>query len=310
MTTKLPHFELGNTNELFLNGLGEEAERLLNRHDETAKIYYPFDVLVDVAEAREKGEYHPENAPLDDAVKKSLFINLETEEGLPYYTSTLDHPIPKRHPLREWLQRWTAEEGRHAPQIINIMYSTGQFDMHELERTRMAMMNIADTPQFGSLIESSVYPAFQEPATVFGHRNTMARMPSEYKIAKKALALVVGDEVRHGIFYRDLVTKAIEIDPSSTVMAIAQQIKNFRMPGKGIPHFEEYKEVVENAGIFGPSHLKEIFDDLVTSEWNIGKIANLSSVAEQARTFIFDRLALMGKLIDRKAQQKAERTEA
>ena len=48
---------------------------------------------------------------------------------------------------------------------------------------------------------------------------------------------VAADENLHYLFYRDLVTAAIELDPSAMMIAIERQIRTFQMPGTGIPGF-------------------------------------------------------------------------
>src|SRR3546814_11286676 len=51
-----------------------------------------------------------------------------------------------------------------------------------------------------------------------------------YEVMKK----VASDENRHHLFYRDMVTAALEIDPSEMVRAIERQVRTFEMPGTGI----------------------------------------------------------------------------
>jgi acyl-[acyl-carrier-protein] desaturase len=297
MAEKLILQDLSPSNEMFLSDLSTTIERLYNRHLEYPREFFPTDIADDMDEAILLGNFIPEEAPLSEAVKASLYVNYITEEGLPHYTSTLSRSIPKKHYIRDWVNQWTAEEGRHAPAISHYLRRTKQVDMHLLERARMAMVAHPDTPQPGSFVEALVYPAFQEPATEISHRNTMHLLPQAHKIGKRALGFVVGDEVKHGNFYVDLVSAAIELQPSFTIIAIAQQVKAFVMPGKSMPGFDEYKSVIEKAGIFGAPQLKKIYDELISEKWNIWDKTNLSAEANRARDFLADYLRRMDMMI-------------
>lgn len=289
---------------MFLDALGTDSERLLNRHNDSPKEFYPYDFVDQLDDSVRTGEFVYEDAKLPEEVKSSLYVNLLTEEGLPYYTSVIERDLPKGHAFREWVYSWTAEEGRHGPAISNWMHKIKQFDMYILEQARMAMMKFPQTPQPGSIIEAIVYPAFQEPATEVSHRNTMKLLPKVHKIGRSMLGSVIGDEVKHGLYYRDLTTAALEVSPSITIQAIAAQIKGFAMPGKSIPGFKIHKEIIENANIFGAVHLKKIYDDLTGKEWKIWDKVNLTPDGEKAREYLADYLERLQNIINRREERK------
>ncbi len=305
MAEKLDLPSLSFSDEMFLGELAPEIDRLHNEHVTTKKEFYPYDFADEMDEAIRVGDFVPEEAPLPPELIDCLIVNLLTEEGLPQYTSTLLRGLPRKHAFRDWINRWTAEEGRHAPAIANWLHRTRQVNMHELERSRMAMMINPDTPQPESFIEGIVYPSIQEPATEISHRNAQRRLPASHKIGKRAIGSVVGDEVKHGIFYRELTISALHINPSLVVVGIARQIRDFAMPGKSIPGFEEKKKVIEESGFFGLSQLKEILDDLIHNRWKIDKVEGLDEQGEKAREFIFQRLGLMGKVLSKRSRQVA-----
>lgn len=299
----LPTMQLIESDALFLDTLGAESERLLNRHNDSPKEFFPYDFVDQLDEAILSGEFVPDEDLLSEEVKSSLFVNLITEEGLPYYTSVIERGLPKDHAFREWLYTWTAEEGRHGPAISHWMHKIKQFDMHDLERARMAMMKSPDTPRPESFVEGLVYPAFQEPATEVSHRNTMRLLPQKaHKIGRAMLGMVAGDEKKHAMFYRDMTAAALEVNPSLTINAIAKQVRGFAMPGKSIPGFNEHAKTIEKATIFGPVQLKKIFDDL-TNEWNIWHKENLTPEGEQSREFLAYHLERLQVLINRRASQ-------
>ena len=74
--------------------------------------------------------------------------------------------------------------------------------------------------------------ALQELATRIAHHNTGKALPDGegYTVMKR----VAADENLHYLFYRDLVSAALEVDPSGMVEAIKRQTLKFEMPGAGI----------------------------------------------------------------------------
>ena len=71
-------------------------------------------------------------------------------------------------------------------------------------------------PEPDTAAESLVYVALQELATRIAHRNTgrMIGDPAGYDVMMR----VAADENLHHLFYRDLATAAIELDPSTMVL--------------------------------------------------------------------------------------------
>lgn len=296
----IPDVDLAATNEMFFSELEDTTSTLLNRHLNTSRKFYPSDFVYSLSEE----DASDPNNELPIAAKVSLLVNLVTEEGLPYYTSALENPIPKDHPFQYWLWKWTAEEGRHGPTIANYMTSTGQINMHLVEDARMAMMSKPDTPRPSSAIEGIVYPALQERATRISHSNTMLLLPRGHKIGKKAFGYVVGDEGRHEDFYTNLTTAALEINPSYTIIALAKQVKGFAMPGKSIPGFADYADIIDDAHIFGGQEMLGIYDTLITGVWDIWNKTGLTSDAEKARDYIRKYMDRMPELIAIKARRR------
>lgn len=307
MAEKLILPELGDSDEMFLHELSSRIGELASAHIASEKEFFPrdFEDEIDQAVADKTLDLSDEEAQIPEAVKDALFVNLLTEEGLPYYTSTIQSRIPLGHPIREWSHLWTADEGRHGPTISGFLYKTRQFSMRELERARMAMMRKPQTPQPGSFVESLIYPAIQEPATEISHRNTMKFLPKVHKIGRKALGFVVGDEVRHGKFYREASSAAMEVEPSLTVIGIARQVRDFAMPGLSIPGFKDRADAIEKADIFGLKQLRQIYEDLIVERLGVFRLENLTAAAEQAREDIARRLRLMDKKLERREERSA-----
>ncbi len=298
MAERVIFSDLGEHDEMFLSELSGRIEVLAGDHAGSEKEYDPYEFVDEMDQAIADGTLNLDDpgAQLDEATKAALIVNLITEEGIPEYTSTIQRRLPFNHPLRHWSHLWTADEGRHGPTIANILHRTKQFSMRELERMRMAMMRYPDTPQPASVIESVVYPGIQEPATEISHRNTMRRFPRALVIARRAIGRVTHDEVRHGGFYAGVAEAAMEVNPSVVVIAAGRQVRDFAMPGKSMPGFEERARIIREADIFGPRQLRQIYDDFLVNRLGIFRAEGLSPEAEKARDFIAKRLKLLDRL--------------
>src|SRR5438094_10110682 len=91
------------------------AVRLYERHLSNAKEWFPHE-LVPWSRGRDfaPGDaWCPEDAPMDEAVRSSLFVNILTEDNLPHYFRTIDGLFGESDPWSAWARRWPAEEGRH-----------------------------------------------------------------------------------------------------------------------------------------------------------------------------------------------------
>ena len=88
----------------------------------------------------------------------------------------------------------------------------------------------------------------QELATRVAHRNTGQHLTDPVGVA--LMNRVAADENLHFLFYRDLVSAALEIDPSATVCAIERQVRTFEMPGTGIIDFGTHAAAIARSGIY------------------------------------------------------------
>src|SRR6185436_6346145 len=127
-----------------------------------------------------------------------------------------------------------------------------------------------------------VYVALQEIATRVAHRNTGKLLDDPF--GEAIMSRVASDENFHHLFYRDLTSAALEIDPSTMVAAIDRQVRNFEMPGTGIPQFHEHARRIADAGVYDfASHHDQILVPVVLKHWRVPQLQNLKSAAEQAR---------------------------
>ena len=218
------------------------VEQLLERHLETSKEWFPHELVPhgrgrDIEPGHEWSEADADLAghELSAEVRSALYVNLLTEDNLPYYFRTVESLFGADGPWGTWVRRWTAEEGRHSMVIYGYLAATRAIDLAHLERGRMAQVSLGETPAPESLHDGFVYLALQELATRISHRNTGLQMgdPVGYEVMKR----VGSDENLHQLFYRDLAAAAVEVDPNEMMIAMERQVRNFAMPGTGHPRF-------------------------------------------------------------------------
>jgi len=208
------------------------------------------------------------------------------------------------------VNRWTAEEGRHASCIRDYLMVTRGVDPEHLERARMATLQAGWDSGDKPLLHACAYVSFQELATRVSHRNTGRYC--EDPIAEKLLARVAMDENLHMIFYRNLVQAALEIAPSQTLRAIADEVVGFVMPGSVVPGFTRKAVQIAQAGIYD---LRIHHDNVVMPllrHWRVFEAAGLDAEGEQARLDLAAALEALNaratRFVERRAEAQAKRS--
>lgn len=293
--------------DALLAELEPTAARLLDRHLSTSKEWFPHE-LVPWSRGRdfEAGEeWDPAEVSLPDEVRSSLFVNLLTEDNLPYYFRTIERMFGRDSAWGVWARRWTAEEGRHSIVIRDYLTVTRAIDPVALERARMAQVECGQVPEPETPHDGFAYVALQELATRIAHHNTGKLLDDRagYDVMKK----VASDENRHHLFYRDLVSAVLELDPSPMVCAIERQVRTFEMPGTGIVDFEVHAKAIAKAGIYDFAlHHDQILVPVVLRHWAIESLEGLTREAEEARAALVKRIERIGRAGRRFASRREE----
>ena len=294
-----------------LHDLTPVAESLLERHLATTKEWFPHE-HVPYSRGRDHvpGEVWSEDdadlggATLDPAVRSALFVNLLTEDNLPYYFRTVEHLFGRDGAWGTWVRRWTAEEGRHSMAIYSYLMTTRAIDPVQLERARMTQVSGGVIPIPDTLFEGFIYLALQELATRISHRNT-ARMlndPKGYDVMKR----VVADENLHQIFYRDLAQAAFEAAPDHMMIALEKVVRTFTMPGTGIPDFQAHSAVIAKAGIYDLQiHHEQILAPVVLRQWDAENVKGLSGEGAAAQERLMKRMRTSERVATRYAAKRA-----
>jgi acyl-[acyl-carrier-protein] desaturase len=204
-----------------------------------------------------------------------------------------------------WARRWTAEEMRHSIVIRDYLTVTRSIDPVELERGRLRQVSGGEVPEPTTVADGFVYVALQELATRISHRNTGKQL--EDKPGYDVMARVASDENLHYLFYRDLVSAALERDPSTVVIAIERQVREFEMPGTGIPDFAAHAMAIARAGIYDfEIHHDQILVPVVLRHWNVEALEGLSAEAEEARRRLLVRIDRVARAGQRFAARREE----
>ena len=280
------------SSKALLQELLPTVERSLDRHVNAATEWFPHD-FVPYEEGRNYVEepWQAADSHLPDVAQMALEVNLLTEDNLPYYHLALWQTFGNEEAWGEWVRRWTAEEGRHAIVIRDYLTVTRGVDPQTLEQGRMDQALRGWYPQFAEQgpLDGVVFTTIQELATRISHRNTGAL--TDDPTAEKLCARVATDENLHYVFYRDMASNVLELDPSEMVLAMHRQILNFAMPGAGIPGFREKAKAMAQAGIYNLRiHLDQVLRPILEKHWRVGELPNLTDAAKKALDEIYAHL--------------------
>ena len=285
------------------------VERLYERHLGATKAWLPHELIPweRAVESKPREAFNADDSPLSFGVRSALVVNLLTEDNLPYYYETINRVFTP-DVWRVWARRWVAEEMRHAIVIRDYMTVTHSVDLAALEAGRMQQVSGGVVPDPDTPAEALVYVALQELATRISHRNTGTLLEDE--AGYKVMARVAADENLHYLFYRDLVSAALEIDPSATMIAIERQVRTFEMPGTGIPDFNALAVAIADTGIYDLAvHHDSVLAPVVLRHWDIAAVEGLDAPAEEARAKCLAYIARVERVGKRIAERR-ERTSA
>jgi acyl-[acyl-carrier protein] desaturase len=260
----------------------------LNRHEKVAKEWFPHD-YVPWSQGRSfdglmGGEQWSESdSEISDVARSALIVNLLTEDNLPSYHHEIALIFGRDDAWGEWVHRWTAEEGRHAMAMRDYMLVTRMVDPVALERFRMEHMSAGyESAHSGELMSSLAYVSFQELATRVSHRNT-GKFTKDPR-CERLLSRIATDENLHMIFYRNLMDAALQISPDQAMVAILNVVRDFQMPGTGIPGFQRKAVEMAVEGIYDLRQHKDEVLDPVLRFWRVFELEGLSAEGEAART--------------------------
>ncbi|WP_019065100.1 acyl-ACP desaturase [Streptomyces prunicolor] len=236
-----------------LTELEPVAARELDRHLATAQEWFPHQ-YVPWSGARDfdgpiGGEpWRPCQSALTPAVRDALIVNVLTEDNLPSYHHEIAARFGRDSAWGTWVNRWTAEEGRHSDALRGYLHAVRGVDPVELERARMAHVGSGYDSGQPTLAHALAYVTVQELATREAHRNAGQACPEPH--GTRLMSRIATDENLHMIFYRAVCADALDLAPDLMTRAFADVVCDFRMPGHSIPGFAGRAARIATAGIY------------------------------------------------------------
>ncbi|WP_052665286.1 acyl-ACP desaturase [Nitriliruptor alkaliphilus] len=283
------------------------ADHQLRRHEQVADEWFPHE-YVPYSQGRDfdTEPWTPDHSRLTGVAQIAFEVNLLTEDNLPSYHREIFEMFGTGDGAWiNWTHRWTAEEGRHSIVLRDYLTVTRAIDPVELERGRMQQMMTGYDRGGKDALRGMAYVSFQELATRISHRNTGRY--SDDPIADRIMARISKDENLHMIFYRDMVTAAMHLDPSRAIEAIAAEVAAFEMPGTGMRDFNRKAVQIAQAGIYD---LRVHHDDVVwplLRHWGVFDVEGLDEQAEQAREQLAGFLTGLDQMATRFDEKRAAR---
>jgi acyl-[acyl-carrier-protein] desaturase len=292
-----------------LNELEPEVARLYDRHAGMAQEWFPHEFIpYRLGRDFDKEPWTPDQPRLTGVAQTSFEIGLLTEDNLPSYHRLIHGMFGKGDGAwLNWVGRWTAEEGRHAIVLRDYLTVTRNIDPVLLERGRMTQLQQGyDMPNSPDTLHGLAYVTFQELATRIAHRNTGRY--SDDPVADRIMVRIATDENLHMVFYRDVLSAAIKLDPSQAVRAIVDEVLAFQMPGAGIPGFIRKAAQIAKAGIYDLKvHRDEVLMPILR-HWKIFELSGLDAAAEDARRRLREHLDRLDESIARFEERLANST--
>ncbi len=297
-----------------LEALEPTVDELVDRHLKATKEWFPHE-MVPWSRGRdyEPGEqWDPDEFPVADEVRSALFVNLLTEDNLPYYFHSIS-TLFGGESWNVWARRWVAEEDRHAQAIRDWLLVSRAIDPVVLERARMAQMSSGEVPDPPNALQGLIYVALQELATRLSHRNTGRLIDDPW--GQEIMKRIGTDENFHHLFYRDACSAALELDPSAFMVALRAQVVEFAMPGTGIVGFDEHARRIASVGIYDfEQHHDRVLEPVVNRAWRIldvedGRLDDDAKVARDDIAAHMERLSRAASATRRRRERRAERDE-
>ena len=279
--------------------LEPEVGRLYDRHASMAQEWFPHEFIpYRLGRDFDKEPWTPDQPRLTGVAQTSFEIGLLTEDNLPSYHRLIHGMFGHGDGAwLSWVGQWTAEEGRHAIVLRDYLTVTRNIDPILLERGRMSQLKKGYDLESPDTLHGLAYVTFQELATRIAHRNTGRY--SDDPVADRIMIRIATDENLHMVFYRDVLTAALKLEPSAAVRAIVDEILRFKMPGAGIPGFIRKAAQIAKAGIYDLKvHRDEVLMP-VLRHWKIFEMSGLDAAAEEARRRLAEYLEKLDESIDR-----------
>ncbi|KAK4736864.1 hypothetical protein R3W88_000561 [Solanum pinnatisectum] len=302
VTHSMPHEKL----EVFKSLESWVSENLLDFRKPIEKCWQPSEFLPDPSQGfdgfnEEVWALRQRVLGLPDEYFAMLVGNMLAEDSLPTYQTMIntwdgvrDETGSSSCPWAIWTRSWAAEENRHGDLLRTYIYLSGRVDMMMIDKTMQYTIQAGmDNGTENNPYMGFVYTSFQERATFLSH-GSMARLAKEAgdPVLARICGTIAADEKRHENAYIKIVEKLLEVDPNTTMLAIANMMKKrIVMPqhlmydGQDSNLFENYSAVSQRLGVYTTRDYAEIVEFFIT-RWKLEELEGLTGEARSAQDFV------------------------
>ncbi len=283
----------------------------LDRHNGVAKEWFPHEYVSVERGPRLRRRLRRrglEGEPLQAAraARVSLIVNLLTEDNLPSYHPEITPTFGRDGAWGTWVDRWTAEEGRHGIAIRDYLRHRA-VDPVALERARMDAHQCGYDPRTPTMLEGMAYVPSRSwrPGSPTATRASLRR-----PALRELMARVAADENLHNLFYRDPRRRRSSSPPNQPVRAVIEVVTEFLMPGTSIDDFASKRGDLAKAGIYDLLMLHDQVVAPVLRYWGVfEKLEGLGEEGERAREELSAYLeradATAARFVARREERKA-----
>lgn len=272
--------------DLFTPQLEPYLTDLYRQHRERAKdidwSYHEY-IPWELGRCFQKEPWSIEQRKLPQAIYTAVETSLLTEVNLPFFYHHLAVTFKgSLQVLQEFIHTWVSEEDQHSSLLETYLIITRNADPRELHRLRKLVVEGGFEPDFDTAMETMVYTAVQELATMVFYNN-VAKVSNNYdRNLSRLLRRLAKDETLHYAFYRDAVKGYLGID-HNFVYYIHKAMTSFAMPGAQMPSFRDRMDMIAKDANYGPvSYFNQVFDHLI-QYWAIDKLQPSRAEAEAAK---------------------------
>ncbi|BBY24928.1 acyl-ACP desaturase [Mycobacterium stomatepiae] len=243
-----------------------EMDRHLNTDDIWfAHDYVPFDRGENFAFLGGR-DWDPSSMTLPRAFTDACEILLLLKDDLAAHHRELVEHFILEDWWGRWLGRWTAEEHLHAIALREYLVVTREVDPTANEEARVEYLMQGYRADTYTQVETLVYMALTERTHAVFCRHLAAQL--EEPILAGLIDRIARDEVRHELFFSNLVAHCLTYTRDETVAAIAKRAAELQVVGGDIRAYQDKVQNVAAAGIFGPADLRQAIADRIT-EWGV-----------------------------------------
>lgn len=235
--------------------------------------------------------------PIYTAVETSLL----TEVNLPFFYHHLAVTFKgSLQVLQDFVHTWVSEEDQHSSLLETYLIITRNANPHELHKLRKEVVEGGFVPDFDTAMETMVYTAIQELATMVFYNNVAKAANEHDPQLSKLLRRLSKDEALHYAFYRDAVKGYLGVD-HNFVYYIHKAMTSFAMPGKQMPYFKERMELIGKEAGYGPvAYFNQVFDVLIQA-WALDRLQPSRAEAELAKRDLLEYHVKLKRISDRLA---------